>query len=201
MEDQKSTEDKIKEAARTIFMKKGYAATKTRDIAEQAGINLALLNYYFRSKEKLFQQIMMESLFNFLKDLAGIFMDKHTSLEVKFERIVSSYIDQIKKQPDIPMFILSELRSNPQQFTSKMSQTLQLKQSVLYQQLLEHLGEEKAQQLDPVHVIMNLMGLTLFPFVGKPMLEMVAGVQHHQFNEMMEERKELIPKWIMQMIN
>ena len=53
-----STEEKFKEAARIVFTKKGYAATKTRDIAEQAGLNLALLNYYFRSKEKLFEIIV-----------------------------------------------------------------------------------------------------------------------------------------------
>ena len=60
-----STEEKIKNAARIIFHQKGYAGTKTRDIAEEAGINLALLNYYFRSKEKLFGIIMVESLQSF----------------------------------------------------------------------------------------------------------------------------------------
>ncbi len=57
-----STEEKIKEAARTVFTRKGYAATRTRDIAKEANINLALLNYYFRSKEKLFGLIMMEKM-------------------------------------------------------------------------------------------------------------------------------------------
>ena len=57
-----STEEKIKIAARSVFHKKGYAATRTRDIAEEAGINLALLNYYFRSKEKLIDIIMTETM-------------------------------------------------------------------------------------------------------------------------------------------
>ena len=57
-----STEEKFKEAARVVFTRKGYAATKTRDIAEEAGLNLALLNYYFRSKEKLFEIIMLEKI-------------------------------------------------------------------------------------------------------------------------------------------
>ena len=55
-----STEEKIKEAARRVFTKKGYAATRTRDIAEESGYNLALINYYFRSKEKLFDIVMLE---------------------------------------------------------------------------------------------------------------------------------------------
>ncbi len=57
-----STEEKIKEAARRVFTQKGYAATRTRDIAEESGLNLALINYYFRSKEKLFDIIMLEHL-------------------------------------------------------------------------------------------------------------------------------------------
>lgn len=59
-----TTEEKIKIAARKLFTRKGFAAVKTRDIAEEAGINLALLNYYFRSKEKLFKLIMEESFYN-----------------------------------------------------------------------------------------------------------------------------------------
>ena len=55
-----STEEKIKAAARKVFMEKGYGASRTRDIAEEAGINLALLNYYFRSKEKLFNEIIQK---------------------------------------------------------------------------------------------------------------------------------------------
>ena len=67
-----STEEKIKEAAKKVFLKKGYAATRTRDIAEEAGINLALLNYYFRSKEKLFDLIMLEKLEKFFGVIAPV---------------------------------------------------------------------------------------------------------------------------------
>jgi len=65
-----STETKIKEAARVVFYKKGFSATRTRDIAEEAGINLALLNYYFRSKEKLFEIIMFETFSAFVQSMA-----------------------------------------------------------------------------------------------------------------------------------
>ena len=82
-----STEEKIKEAARVVFHKKGYAATRTRDIAEEADINLALLNYYFRSKEKLFDLIMVETLSGFLQHLTAILNDGKTSLEKKIEQI------------------------------------------------------------------------------------------------------------------
>src|ERR1700751_6460756 len=94
-----STEEKIKQAARKIFMQKGYAATRTRDIAEEAGINLALLNYYFRSKEKLFDLIMLESLHDFRQHIIVALNDEKTSLESKIETLVSNYIDLLINQP------------------------------------------------------------------------------------------------------
>src|SRR5690242_1058712 len=110
-----STEEKIKEAARKVFTRKGYAATRTRDIAEEAGINLALLNYYFRSKEKLFNQVMMEKVQQLFGVLLPVLNDPSTRLEVKIERIVSNYIDMLLKNPDLPIFVLSELKGQAEQ--------------------------------------------------------------------------------------
>src|SRR5690606_27078812 len=105
-----STEEKIKNAARTVFHKKGYAATRTRDIAEEAGINLALLNYYFRSKEKLFNIIMTETLSGFVQKMVVILNDEKTSLDKKVELIATHYTDLLLKEPEVPVFILSEVR-------------------------------------------------------------------------------------------
>src|SRR5436853_3194781 len=98
-----TTEAKIKNAARAVFHKKGFAGTRTRDIAEEAGINLALLNYYFRSKEKLFDIIMLESLHGFVQSLTDVFNNEKTSLENKVETLVSNYIDLLIEQHDIPL--------------------------------------------------------------------------------------------------
>ncbi len=201
MAEELNTEEKIKEVAASLFMKQGFAATKTRDIAEKAGINLALLNYYYRSKEKLFNKIMMEVISVFMKSIFKIFQDEKTTLEEKFELIATKYIDRIKSNPDIPNFILNELRSRPEEFFNKIIEGKKLQELYIYKQLVESMGEEKAREINPIHIMMNLMSLTLFPFVGKPMLRLVTGVDNEQFTEMMEERKKLIPYWIMQMIS
>ena len=201
MAEELNTEEKIKEVAASLFMKQGFAATKTRDIAEKAGINLALLNYYYRSKEKLFNKIMMEVISVFMKSIFKIFQDEKTTLEEKFELIATKYIDRIKSNPDIPNFILNELRSRPEEFFNIIIEGKKLQELYIYKQLVESMGEEKAREINPIHIMMNLMSLTLFPFVGKPMLRLVTGVDNEQFTEMMEERKKLIPYWIMQMIS
>src|SRR5690554_450245 len=115
-----STEEKIKTAARTMFHKKGYAGTRTRDIAEEAGVNLALLNYYFRSKEKLFNIIMSETLGRFMEKIRLIFNDPGSTLEEKIGMITSQYIDLLIDEPEIPLFIISEVRTNPELLLEKL---------------------------------------------------------------------------------
>ena len=181
-------------------MKKGFAGTKTREIAEKAGINLALLNYYYRSKEKLFNKIMMEAMSAFMKSIFKHFDNEETTLNQKFQLLATKYIDRIKSNPDIPHFILNELRSRPDEFFQNISNGKKFQDFFIYHQLQDRLGSEKADGINPIHIMTNLMSLTLFPFVGKPMLKMVSGIDDNQFSDLMEERKKLIPIWIMKMI-
>ena len=191
-----STEEKIKHAARIIFHKKGYAATRTRDIADEAGINLALLNYYFRSKEKLFDMIMLESLQDFRKSMEGTLNNEKTSLESKIESLVGNYIDLLIDQPDIPLFILSELRANPQALVSKMNPKDSFEKSYFVKQFQQAVKEGKITAIHPLHFIMNLVGMIVFPFVGSPILRNVSGLKQEDFNDLMQQRKVLIPKWL-----
>src|SRR6476469_9146830 len=115
-----STELKIKIAARNVFHKKGFAAARTRDIAEEANINLALLNYYFRSKEKLFQLIMIETLDEFNQAMSEVINDETTTLEKKIQLVSGKYIDIIIAEPEIPVFIMNEIRSHGAEILEKL---------------------------------------------------------------------------------
>jgi AcrR family transcriptional regulator len=192
-----STEQKIKAAARKVFHKKGFAATRTRDIAEEAGINLALLNYYFKSKQKLFDIIMMETLHEFLFGVvAGIVNNPETSLEEKVAAIASAYIDKLTENPQIAPFVLSELRMNPD--TSSFTQTLKsvLPDSLLIKQFLQETEAGRIQRVDFLHFIINVAGLIVFPFIGAPILKNLRGKNEDEYREFMLERKKLIPVWV-----
>src|ERR1700733_234885 len=115
-----STEEKIKEAAKRVFTQKGYSATRTRDIAEESGINLALINYYFRSKEKLFDIIILEQMQLFIHSVMGIVNDPATTLQEKLENLISHYIDMLIHNPYIPLFILSEINADPEKLIEKI---------------------------------------------------------------------------------
>lgn len=196
----KSTEEKIKAAARAIFHRKGYAATRTREIAEEAGINLALLNYYFRSKEKLFHIIMMESMQDFLKSLISIFNNTDSSLNEKIESLVEAYTERLLAEPDFPMFILSEVRNNPEAFMAGNNLSGQLKESVFMRQIAQSMAQKEPNSLNPVHIIMNLMSLIIFPFISAPMLQGVGQIDQEQYKQLLIERKKLIPAWIESML-
>ncbi len=191
-----TTEEKIKAAARVVFHKKGYAATRTRDIAEEAGINLALLNYYFRSKEKLFDIIMFETIFGFMQTMAMVLNDEKSTLEKKVELIASNYIDLITQEPNIPIFMLSEIRNNAGRLLEKLPIKQLVTNSAFFKQHQKAVADGKITEPNPLHFLMNLLGLIVFPLIGKPLLQGIGGLDDTQFNKLMQERKKLIPVWI-----
>ena len=181
-----STEEKIIEAARKVFTQKGYAATRTRDIAEEAGINLALLNYYFRSKEKLFQLVMAEKMQQLFSVILLTVNNEELTLDRKIEILAENYINLLIENPDLPIFILSELRVNPEGFKDKIQAQKILQNSSLVRQI-----REKRPNVEPVHFIVSLLGMTIFPFIARPILFSDTS----KFNTLMEERKKLIVTW------
>ncbi|MCD9574444.1 TetR/AcrR family transcriptional regulator [Flavobacterium soyae] len=191
-----STEEKIKEAARIVFTQKGYSATRTRDIAEEAGINLALLNYYFRSKEKLFELVMAEKVAKLFGVIAPIVNNDKTSLEEKVALIVEAYIEMLSQNPGLPLFVLSEIRNNPEHFGNRMQAGKLLTDSYLVKQL-----KEKKPDIHPLHFIVNVLSMSIFPFIAKPVFESAGVMTSEQLDNFAEERKTLIVQWFKAMIN
>jgi AcrR family transcriptional regulator len=195
-----STEEKIKAAARKIFTRKGYSAARTRDIAEEAGINLALLNYYFRSKEKLFDIVMLENFGQFVSGIRTLFNEKNTSLEQKIEGLVEFYINQLIANPDLPLFVLNEIRSDPKKLRSRGFNKDMLQKSYFMQQIIEEMKKRKKTGLNPLHLVMNLFSMTIFPFLAGPLIMEVGSLAEPDFKKIMEERKKWIPIWIKAML-
>ncbi len=194
-----TTEEQIKEAARRVFTRKGYAATRTRDIAEESGHNLALLNYYFRSKEKLFDIIMLENLEFFLNDVLIIVNDEATSLQNKLELLVAHYIDMLVEHPTLPVFILNAINNDPKELITKVAATNKLEHTFMARQWRDMMASQPSA-INPMHFLMNIFSLTIFPFVARPLIKIKLGVQDDAFTQLMQERKKLIPEWIKAML-
>ncbi len=194
-----SAQDKIVCAARNVFLAKGLAGARMQDIADEAGINKALLHYYFRSKDKLFEMIFRELSQRFIPRINEIF-ESDLSLFEKIETFCGAYIDKIIENPFMPLFVLNEVNKQPSHFIKKIWGGKKPKIEKLIAQIKMETKKGNIKPVHPLHLIMNMMSLCIFPFVAKPMLQMVAGVSDTQFKLLMEERKKEVPKFIIDSI-
>ena len=189
------TAGKIKEAASQLFIEKGFGRTTTRDIATEAGVNLALVNYYFRSKDELFSTIMTETVQGFIWQLRVLLNDDKT-FEEKVELVVSNYIDLLKTRPDLPIFMLSEIINHPEEMAAKLGIDKLMHEIKFFQELAQRCPEG----VHPIHLFMNLLSMTVFPFIGKPVISAATVMNDEAFMMMMEQRRTLIPQWFMSML-
>lgn len=197
LETDKSTEQKILDAAKKVFVAKGMAGARMQDIADEAGINKALLHYYFRSKEKLFEVIFTETVGRFIPRVNEIF-SSDMSWKEKIETFSSEYIDKVLENPFLPLFVMNEMHKQPEEFLKKMWGGEKPKIGKFLKQLDKAIEDKEIRPIHPAHLIMNVMSLCIFPFIGKPMLQMIAGVNDQQFFQLMAERKVLVPQFIIQ---
>jgi AcrR family transcriptional regulator len=186
-----TTEQKILKAADKIFTQKGYAATRTRDIAEEAGTNLALLNYYFGSKEKLFKNVVQGKLKMLLGAMGPALSDGQISLEEKISLITENYTNLLLENEELPIFILNELTVNRELFAKITQNTRQIAQPVLEKQL-----KERGIKISATDLIINVLSMTLFPFVAKPLITSSGLVKEEEFVEFVTDRKKKIIEWI-----
>ena len=191
------TEQKIKEAARKVFVKKGYDAARTRDIAEEAGVNLALINYYYRSKEFLFDKIIIESIDTFRNNLYAIMNDPVTNIHEKIRLVVKNYYSMFEQNPELPMFIFHELENKNEKIINEINPRGIIHESVFEKQLIEQgKTQEEAKQ-----VFLNIVSIIILPFLGKSFIKILCGVNDIGYKEILDKRKEEIPLWITTMFN
>lgn len=200
MEKNLNTEGKIQQAASKIFIEKGFAGARMQEIANAAGINKAMLHYYYRSKEKLFQSIFMEVIKEFTPKMIGV-LNSDLPLKEKIERYVEEFIDMLKKDPSLPLFIFNEMKNNAQKFI----ETIGIVKSGALDKLNTQLIEEKRAgniRFISVHEFMiNLVSLCVFPFLAKPMFQGIFNADDDEFYKFMEMRKKSIPVFMMAAIS
>ena len=191
-----TTEEKIIRAADKIFTQKGYAATRTREIAEEAGTNLALLNYYFGSKQNLFRNVVKQKLKILLNAIDPIASDKTIPVVEKVRKISEKYTQLMLENEELPLFILNEWSANKNLFTDLIRETRQHAEPVIRKQL-----SENGMDITVDDLIVNTLGMILFPFIAKPLILSSGLVEENQFAAFVTERKEKIPEWIILIIN
>lgn len=192
-------EKAILEAARRIFTQKGLAAARMEDIAREAGINRALLHYYFRSKEKLFDLVFQQRVREFFLGLVSI-ISKPQSLEEKIRSIVEHDIDMIRSQPDLPIFIMQELTQRPDrlvQMAAASGANPAVMMKTFRQAVKEAVDRKQIRPIDGGQLLINVMSLCVYPFIAKPIIKAVQELDDKQFEKMIVKRKEEIVAFVM----
>ena len=189
------TEMQIKKAAAKLFIEKGFDATSTREIADASGSNVALINYYYRSKQHLYEVIVMEAIGAFFEPMMPIFDNKETSLNDKFEELVGVYTDFLLKHRDLPLFVITEMRRNPD-LVMKGIPLETLKQTSFYAQVVDKLGEDVGGLPYFGHLILNVLGMLMMPMLVAPVAKKMTGLDQQKFVEAMNIRKCMLPLWI-----
>ena len=195
---QPSTEEKILDAAKTVFHKKGFDGTRMQEIADEAGINKALLHYYYRSKENLFDAVFKDAFNELFKKIFSV-VGSTIPFEEKIRYIFNDYIGFMQRNPYIPSFILNEIHHNPARITDLL-QGLPTPPSEILNKVKKSLEDEAIKGIDHRQFIINIISLSIFPIIAKPLLKSILNLTEEDYNEFIETRKKELPDFIFKAI-
>jgi len=166
-----STEDKILEAAKNVFVAKGMEGARMQEIADEAGINKALLHYYFRSKERLFEAIFGEIIKFAFPKITRI-AQSDVPFVTKIEQVVDAYIDLLIKHPFIPGFVMKELNRDPSGLF-KIVVKFGLNPQAIFDHIQAAMDSGEIIQMQPRHLAANIISMCIFPFAARPLVSFV----------------------------
>ena len=195
-----STEEQVLKAAIVVFQRDGFDGARMQDIADLAGINKAMLHYYFRSKEKLFQAVFVSIMKQVISELGRVMLSE-IHLFDKIRLFFDKHISFMQKHQYIPGFIIGELNRNPQLVVEAMQQiNVQNTFGGFVKQIKEAVGNGEIKPIDPVQLFVNMLALSVFPFGARGMLFGVLQFDESKFDAFVEERKTLCAELIINSI-
>ncbi|WP_293717016.1 TetR family transcriptional regulator [uncultured Parabacteroides sp.] len=198
-----SVEEKIIDAAREVFFEKGYSGATMRDIASKAEVNLALLHYYYRTKEKIFDIVLNQAFVTLFKRLNKVFTSD-VDIFRKIELMVESYIGVGIKHPQLPGFVIHELEVNkmlvhPLILKYKEEQNATKNLSVFYADVQNAIDNKIIKPIDIDSLFVDILSLSLFPFMAKNFLSGIV-LDNKKYNHFIRERSKYVSSFIVDSI-
>lgn len=192
---QKATEEKILEAAKKVFINKGMVGARMQEIADEAGMNKALLHYYFRSKEKLFNKVFIDTFSTFFPKAETVFTSDKSIFD-KIREFIRYYIDLLKEHPYIPQFILQELNRNPDSLYLIFKES-KVNPSAAFNAFAKEVEKGTIKPIHPLHLMVNVLSMCIFPIAGRPLIEKIFFMGDVQeYDNFLEERKTLVADFV-----
>jgi len=198
------TEARILDAAHVVFVRRGTAGARMQEIADEAGVNKALLHYYFRSKSRLaaavFQRVA-RGLFLRVSEILG----SDAEIEDKVRRVVRLYLEQLSKTPYAPAYVISEINQHPDRAAQLVEAVRHIRAESLNANVLDTLGKQLRQRvragamrsISTPQFVANLASLCIFPFAARPMLCAILDLDDRGFQRFIDERKASLPEFFL----
>jgi len=192
--------DRILLVARDLFIEKGYNGTSIRDIATASGTNVAMVNYYFRSKYNLFEIIFEEALEALVKRVFGVFKSDMSIFEL-VEAWINSYYETLMEYPQIPIFILNEINQNPERLTQRIKEHAP---NELFRYVSDRIKKEiekgTIRDLPPLDFLLNVLSLCVFPFMFGVLATKVANKSMQEYHEVLIQHKDYVVEFVINAI-
>lgn len=199
-----TTEDKILISAKKIFYQKGLKGARMQEIADDAGVNKAMLHYYYRSKEKLFDKVFEQSVQSVTPTLMKVFLEE-SELKIKIGRLVDMLIDFFLQEPYLSNFIVNELSQNPE----KLFLSVLEYEGGLIGKIIPLINEQIQAEIEkgtintairPAELILNIMSLCLLPIMAQSVLQKTLGIDDERMARFMDKRKQTVTQFVLEAI-
>jgi TetR/AcrR family transcriptional regulator len=193
-----NTENHILIAAREVFIAKGFEGARMQEIADHAGINKALLHYYFRSKDKLFEAVFSEVASNLFPAMKQM-LEADLELKEKIALFIRIYLKALQENPFIPAFILNTLNTNPDSFL-KYIKKAGLNPKLLQKQIDDEIARGIIRTIKAEHLIVNIIAMCIFPFVARPIVQNIFDMNNDEYQAYLASRQTEIVDFVLKSI-
>jgi len=200
----RDTEQRILDAAHAVFLRRGTAGARMQEIADEAGVNKALLHYYFRNKNRLSEAVFQRVGLRLLPPVIAI-LGSDAEIEEKVARVVAIELEQLARSPFVPAYIISEINQHPDRVRQFVKTMTGLEVDGVIPHVREKLDKQlkarvRAGTLRPISAeqfVINLLSLCVFPFAARPMLAAALQIDDRGFQRFIEQRKTELPAFFL----
>lgn len=187
-----NTEEKILQAAIKIFMRDGYDGARMQEIADEAGMNKALIHYYFKSKEKLFEKIFLEKRNDFLPRINALFFSVELTFIEKMELYVENYMMLLMKNPYLPKFLICNAHKHPN--------FMEMMPSEFVRGLLTYFELEitsgRIRKVDPRQFMISVIGMCIMPFAFRNVISHIMQMGEADFEQLIQTRSTEVKQYV-----
>lgn len=188
-----NVEQRILEAAKAVFIEKGFAETNMSDIAEAAGINRSALHYYYRTKEKMFEAVFGPIIMSMAPRVQDIIIETGAPIKNRMEKILGMYFDLISANPSLPLFVMREVQRDPEHIISVVNSigAFSIVEKILSSLALE-MESGSIRRVPPQYLFFTVVGLITAPFLTKNVVTLAMLPNGQTFKELIEQWKPYV---------